>query len=496
MKRGPDEGRSAQFAALALILAAIAAGAAPLRAGAGPPKPPRPNLVFILLDDVGYNAFSPYGGVAFDTPHIDRLAAGGMVFTQCHSRAMCAPTRQVLTTGKHLGRGHVNEVRPTVAHVLKEAGYATCISGKWMMGRMEPWERGFDEGAVQVNGFRFWSPHVVVHGSGGYLKEHNLKKLEGRKSDYQWPIDGTQPGAVKLEGEYAPDVACRFACDFIERHKDEPFFVYYPMKLGHAPLVPTPFSPESGKKKRVIREFATRQGDDFYNTGDKRYEADNMHYADRLIGRVVDTLEKHGIRENTLLVVTSDNGPGVRGRVAEGQSLLPGSKGGALEAATRVPCIVSWPAVVRPGSQCDDLTDFTDFLPTFAEAAGATLPEGEVFDGRSFLPQLRGERGNPREWIYFHGGAHPVHWKRILSEIVEYEEPKPWICRYVRGTRYKLYGDGRFYDLDADLEELRPIKPGTGTADAEKARGTYQKLLDRYAKSAKGMRREPKYTYR
>ncbi|MFZ5830661.1 MAG: sulfatase-like hydrolase/transferase [Planctomycetota bacterium] len=485
--------KTSAFVVMALLgWAAVSHGSAYASEGAAV----RPNIVFILLDDVGYNVFSPYGGVAFDAPNIDQLAAQGLVFTHCHSRAMCAPTRHVFTTGKHLGRGHVNDLRPTIAHILKQAGYATCISGKWMMGRMEPWARGFDEGAVQVNGFRFWSPHVVVHGSGGYLKEHNLKSLEGRTSDYKWPIDGTQPGAVKLTGEYGPDVACRFACDFIERHRREPFFVYYAMKLGHAPIVPTPLTPMGDAEKALIDEFATRQGDDFYGVGNKKYEADNIHYADLLIGKVAAKLDELGLRENTLLIVSSDNGPGVEGKVAEGQQLLPGYKGGAHEAATRVPCIISWPAVVKAGTRCDDLVDFTDFLPTFAEAAGASLPAGEVFDGRSFLPQIRGERGTPREWIYFHGGAHPVHWKRTLSGIVDYEEPKPWICRYILGLRYKLYGDGRFYDLQSDLDELHPIKPGAGTQDAELARETYQRLLDGFSRDAARMSPEPKYTYK
>ena len=143
----------------------------------------------------------------------------------------------------------------------------------------------------------------------------------------------------------------------------------------------------------------------------------------------------------------------------------------------------------------DSLVDFTDFLPTFVEAAGVELPAGELFDGRSFLPQLRGMRGNPRDWIYFHRSAHPVHWRRTLSKIVDYEEPKPWICRYVRGARYKLYGDGRFYDLQADLDERHPIRPDTGPKDAEQARKKYQKLLDRFARETKGMRPEPKYVY-
>ena len=239
--------------------------------------------------------------------------------------------------------------------------------------------------------------------------------------------------------------------------------------------------------------------------GSGEWEDDQMAYLDKLVGNVLNKLDELGLRENTLVVFTSDNGPGSDGAVAEGFQRLPGSKGGVLEGATRVPCVLSWPGTVPAGSKYDGLVDFTDFAATFAQMAGVEPPKN-VLDGQSFLPQMKGKTGDPREWIYFHGGWNDsatrmemirgVDWK-FKPRVPPGQSEKPRVqeknfnFRYVRGTRYKLYSDGRFYDLQTDLAERRPLAPGAGSAQAEAARAKLQAVLDRHPKR----RGEPKFSY-
>jgi arylsulfatase A len=253
------------------------------------------------------------------------------------------------------------------------------------------------------------------------------------------------------------------------------------------------------KEKTIIQQMTDEEDPHSFGRLSDRdtYEADNIKYIDVAVGRVIETLEKCNLLEDTILVFTSDNGPGVMGE-AVGGGLLPDQrhKGGILDAATRVPCIVHWPKGAPAGARCNDLVDFTDFLPTFAEAAGDELSSNASFDGRSFLAQLRGEQGNPRDWIYIHGGSHPNPGWRDLSKRVRYDKPDPWSCRYIRGRRYKLYADGRFYDMLHDIEEERPLKPDTAGQDIEQIREEYKKLLDEFAREAKHMqRRDPVFIY-
>jgi arylsulfatase A len=465
-----------------------------------------------MADDLGRYALGAYGGAEFETPRLDDLARQGMKLTNCHSRAMCTPTRNVLLTGKGLHRATRTERRPadpTLADVFNQAGYHTGFAGKWMTGGM-PWNAGFEEGVCQVNWYRYWGPHVVVWNSGGYLKDLNLPEpLPERMKDHGLPIKGPQPRATHLDGEYGPRILNRFALDYIERHQDEPFVLYYPLKLPHAPIMPTPETPRTPEVEKAIAASNALPvgGDNYALPASHRWIDDTVAEVDRLVGNVMDKLQACGLDENTILVFTSDNGPGTDGDVAPGVERIPGGKGGTLDGATRGPCLIRWPGVVAPGSTYDGLVDFSDFLPTLLDAVGAKRPDGADFDGRSFLPQLRGKRGNPREWIYFHAGWHPSPSRAELvkgrsyrrqSYAPEGHEPTPRInyeftphFRYVRGTRYKLYSDGRFYDLQDDLLERHPVKPGTGTPEVEAARKQLQGVLDNHPKKEN----EPTYTY-
>jgi arylsulfatase A len=456
-----------------------------------------------MADDLGYHSLSVYGSDEFRTPNLDSLAQSGMVLTQCHARAMCSPTRTVLLGGRTLDRAPMGQVPAhSMAEVLAAEGLYCGFSGKWMQRNM-PWNHGFAEGLVQVNWYKYYGPHFVVFNSGGYLREHNLPTpLPEKMQDRDLPVEGEQAQAFKLREEYGPEVLNRFAIDFIDRHKDRRFFLYYPMKLPHAPVLPTPDSQLTPEIERLIetaRDIPV--ADHGYSlAGGKQWQGDVVAYIDKMVGRLLAKLDEEGLREDTLVVFTSDNGPGTDGTVREGVERLPGSKGGVLDGATRVPCLASWPAGVKAGTTCDALIDFTDFLPTFVELAGGRLPAGTPINGVSFAKVLRGQQSGAREWIYIHDGWHPNPASQELYDgkswsgtpqapagqqlVPRVDPPYTHIkaFRYVRGPRYKLYSDGRFYDLADDLHERSPISPGEGSREAEDARAKLQQVLARFPK--------------
>jgi arylsulfatase A len=243
------------------------------------------------------------------------------------------------------------------------------------------------------------------------------------------------------------------------RNKNGPFFLYYPMILPHWPFEPTPDSEDWDL------EVAGVPG----AHGDPKYFADMVAYADKMVGKITAHLDKLGIRENTLVLFTSDNGTyeGITSRF-NGRDYR-GGKGTMSNAGTHVPLIASWPGTVPAGGVNDDLVDFSDFLPTLAELARVKLPKRPTLDGRSFAPQLLGKPGVPREWIYC--------WYYPNGRVGEQGGGES-----ARTRRYKLYPDGRFYDLLADELEETPLALEDIDVDARAARQTLQAVLDRHTR--------------
>jgi arylsulfatase A len=489
----------------AAVILATCAGAlhgllVPLHAAA--PHTPSPQaIILIMADDLGYHSLPVYGCDAFRTPNLDRLAGGGMVMTRCHARAMCVPTRTVLLGGRTLDRVAMGSVPDrSMAAVLSANGYYCGFTGKWMQRGM-PWNHGFAEGLVQVNWYKYYGPHFVVFNSGGYLREHNLPAPLPEKMLYRnLPVEGGKAQAFKLRNEYGPEVLNRFALDFIDRYKNRPFFLYYPLKLPHAPVLPTPDSPMTPEVERLLEKARDLPVEDhgYSLKGGARWRDDVVAYIDKMVGRLLAKLDATGLRDKTLVVFTSDNGPGTDGAVRKGIRRLPGMKGGVLEGATRIPCLLSWPAVIRPGSVYEGLVDFTDFLPTFAELTGGEIPAGSPINGISFANMLGGHERPSRRWVYIHDGWHPNPARRELYDGHSWggkpkalpgqpleprvDPPLPHIkaFRYVRGDRFKLYSDGRFYDLVEDLHERHPIGPDAGSPEAEGARLELRGVLARF----------------
>jgi arylsulfatase A len=302
---------------------------------------------------------------------MDGLAATGVRFEQCHAQPLCTPTRVQLMTGMSNRRnythfGHLDPSQVTFGNILKKAGYATCITGKWQLsnGFEGPAHFGFDEYAL-------WQ---LTRRPGRY-KNPGLE-INGKPHDYSM-------------NEYGPDIVSDYALDFITSKKDEPFFLYYPLMLTHDPYDATPDSEDyleskasKGKGKKTKSHFP-----------------DMVAYTDKLIGKLITKLDELKLRDNTLVLILGDNGTG-RGTPSRFQGRdVVGGKGTTKMWGTHVPAIGNWPGHFASGKVYGDLIDATDFLPTICEATGVPVPAELKMDGRSFLPQLRGEKGSPREWL-------------------------------------------------------------------------------------------------
>ena len=423
------------------LRATAAAGAAawlPSRAWAASEQPARkPNIVLIMADDLGYECIGANGGTSYKTPVLDRMAARGMRFEHCYSQPLCTPSRVKLMTGicnvrNYVRFGLLDKAQTTFAHLLKKAGYATCVVGKWQLsgGFDGPAHFGFDE-------YCLWQ----------------LNRRPGRYPNPGLEVNGKQ--VDYSNGEYGPDVATDYACDFMQRHRDRPFLVYYPMILTHCPFEPTPDSPDWDPKSKGSKTYK----------GDPKYFGDMVTYMDKLVGKFISKLEELGLRENTLIIFTGDNGTDKPVVSMMGKRKVAAGKGTMADAGTRVPFIAQWPGAIPEGKVCRDIVDFSDMLPTLCECAGVAVPQKLAIDGRSFLPQLKGEKGQPREWIYC--------WYSRNGNAAQAKE-------FARTPRYKLYRTGKFHDISKDPLERKPLAAEGLGKEAAKARAMLEEALAHY----------------
>lgn len=400
----------------------------------------KPNVILILCDDVGFECFSAYGSREYATPRLDALAAQGIRFDNCHSTPLCTPSRVNLMSGKsnvfnYFDFGIYPKGEPTFANYFKNHGYATAVAGKWQLltakGGITPAEAGFDTHCLwNIPGGgreRYWNPSLVKDGS--------LLDLPDKS--------------------YGPDITTDFLIDFIKKHKDQPFLAYFPMILPHNPF---PVTPDS------VDPDSTNQKSNF---------VDMVQYIDKNVGRLEDALEKLGLRRNTMIVFTGDNGTNSLLTSELNGRQIRGGKGYTHDYGTHVPLIVNWPGHVPGGKVSDDLICFSDFFPTMVEAAG--LPEKKISDGDgwSFWPQCQGRHGKKRDWIYCYYFPRPSSAK-YNDKYSHYE------VRFARDKRYKLYDNGDLFDTVKDVSEKHAIAGGQADQAAEAARTSLQKALDSY----------------
>ena len=371
---------------------------------------------------MGYECLSSNGSLSYQTPILDELAKDGIRFTRCFSQPLCTPSRVKIMTGKYNYRnyekfGYLNPDEVTFGNIMKGAGYETCIAGKWQLNGISGNEKaeGWDDLSRPCH-FGF--------------DEYCLWQLDRRESRYSDPLIIQNGEYLEgLEERYGPDIFCEFVMDFIERKKDKPFFVYYPMVLVHDPFVPTPDS-EVWRNKELRKK------------GDPEYFQNMMAYTDKIVGWILDKLDEEKIRKNTILIFTADNGTSRRIVSKSIAGDIPGGKGLTLDSGNHVPMIVSWPKKMKKGRVEECLIEFSDFFPSLAEIAGVEIPPN---DGRSFFPLLRGKEYDQREWVF-------IHYDPMWSDFLNNQRN-----RYVRSENHKLYQDGRMYYLPDDSFEKDTI---------------------------------------
>ena len=396
-----------------------------------------PNIILIVADDLGYGDLGCFGQKMLKTPRLDAMAADGMRFIQFYAGStVCAPSRSVLMTGKHMGRNPVrgNSMdpiilkpgQPTLASVLKESGYATACIGKWGVGSPDnltnPNDVGFDHFFGYINMFHahnFYPEFLIRNGQVVPLK--NEVAAEWKKwQDLKLPNTGR--GVAIKRGEYAPDLIVADSLRFIRENKEKPFFLYLALNTPHA-------NNEAGGKGMEVPELGEFAGKD-WPEAEKGFAA-MIHNIDRDTGRIIDLLKELKIDENTLVIFTSDNGPHNEGghsvEFFDSNGKLRGSKRDLLEGGIRVPMIAWWPGTIKGGGEDNCHWYFGDIMATFAELAGAK-PPAEI-DSDSFASVLRGkprekqwDRKSAMYWeFYERGSAQAVRfgkWKAIRTPMI------------------------------------------------------------------------------
>lgn len=405
----------------------------------------RPNIVLIMADDLGIEGLECYGGTSCRTPELNRLADEGLRFTHAYSQPLCTPTRVQLMTGRYNHRnwisfGILDPRERTFGHLLRDAGYRTCITGKWQLQSYDP--PGFP------NAERRRGIGMKVTDSG--FEEHCLFHswhTEDKGSRYASPTYFRNGTLEHAEGAYGPDISVDFALDFMKRHRDEPMFVYYPMALPHWPMVPTPESDVWADPSKRLDEST-------------EYFPDMVRYMDKCVGRMVAGIDQLGLRDRTLVLFYSDNGTDRRITSKLHGKAVQGGKATPQQTGIRVPLIARWPGVVPAGTTNSDLIDASDFLPTLSELAKAPIPDEWQHDGISFAPQLRGQTGPKRDWCFFWYDPRPGWDKERYSRHI-----------FALDHHYKLFSDGRLYDIrgfgvrevELDPRQLSPEAQAAGT---------------------------------
>ncbi len=384
--------------------------------------PSKPNIIYILADDLGIGDVSAYGSDSNHTPIIDNLAKNGIRFQHMYTAPLCGPSRAMILTGRYAFRtGGVNQdmvgrIKPEnevlIPSVLKTVGYTSALVGKWSQFSLTPKDFGFDD-------------YLTFQGSGVYWSKEK-KKAE------KYFENGIEK---QLGSDYMPDLMHDYLTNFLGVNKKKPFFLYYSMVHVHAEIQPTPDS---------------KPGSDIY--------ADNTAYMDKLVGKLLKVLDSLKLRENTLIVFMGDNGTANKyaSRSSIGGKQLSGKKGSMLECGSLVPTIANWPGVIAPGRVSHALMDASDLLPTFADLTGAALPSKNVLDGRSFLPELIGKKGNSRDWIFMELG-------------------NKW---YVRDARWKLTRENELFDMSNSPFEEKLIKNYAEDKEANAAFLRLKAVLD------------------
>lgn len=417
----------------------------------------RPNIIYILADDLGYGDLSIYGQTHFQTPNIDRLAREGMRFSQHYSGStVCAPARCSLMTGLHVGNAPIRgnaEYLPegqqpmpadtvTMAHMMKQAGYTTGVFGKWGLGApgtaSEPLKMGFD---------RFYGYNCQRHAHHYYP----YYLWNDNQRDLLWNNFGHETG------DYAPDFIQQEVLSWIEENQNQPFFLYYALIQPHAEmLAPENYMEKYRGKFLPEKSYKGVDGGPRFRKGPYASQpeahaafAAMMNIIDDDVGELMDKLEALNLSENTLIIFTSDNGPhreaGHDPEYFDSNGPLRGHKRDLYEGGVRVPMIAWWKGKIEPGSISDHVSAFWDVMPTMAEIAGQPVPEN--VDGISFLPELLQKEQAEHDYLYWE--FHELKGRVAIRN-------GKW-----KGVRYKVSVNANspleLYDLSNDPGESKNV---------------------------------------
>ena len=407
----------------------------------------KPNIIFILGDDIGYKALRCNGGNRFETPFLDTMSQNGMRFNQCQGSPRCSPSRSMLLSGKYNFRNYIDwgfydtaMSNLTFANLLKGEGYQTACFGKWQFGGGDASIKamGFDRYCVTepftpvTNDPKYRSPKLYANGA-------------------------TMADSLTL-GKYGDDIMTDSIIEFITDNKDNPFLLFYPTILSHYPFQPTPID--------SVYNTWYQQG----KTSDTLFFPSMMKYMDMKIGQIINKVKELGIQNNTIIFFVGDNGTPLGILESSGPESNYGGKGGTNSSGTHVPLLVLWPETIQPGTTNNELIDFTDFFPTFAELTGSALPtNASNLDGHSFANDLKNLVGNHREWIF---------------DYYHFKVGKTPLERWVHTSEYKLYdklGIFKFYNLKIDSTEKNPLPDSVLSPLELQIKSDLKNVLDNYA---------------
>ena len=399
------------------------------------------NVVLIMADDMGYEALSSNGSESCNSPNLDKLASEGIRFTNCFSNPICTPSRVKIMTGQYNVRNYVkfgmlDRGQITFAHQLKAAGYATCIAGKWQLGNQmdSPQHFGFEKsclwqhtrsGRSKVDGTRFDRRFV-----------NPLLEINGEEMDY-------------TSGEYGPQVCTDFVCDFIKENNRRPFLVYYPMILTHCPFDPTPDSYDWDPTRLGSKSYKGDQNDP------QRHFVDMVAFADKMVGQIVTQLKKSGIRKNTLILFTGDNGTDSPIITSWKGTEIKGGKGSMTDTGTRVPLIAHWPqGIKKTGRVVEDLVEFSDIMPTLCEVAKTEIPTGYTNDGASLMPIFQDNASaRKKDQIYIWYRNQVMVRNQEYSLLAKQDGSEAVLTRYQGSFNGKKLEKGKLTDQEQVLKE-------------------------------------------
>lgn len=390
-----------------------------------------PNFIIILTDDQGYNDLSCFGGTHVKTPRIDKMASEGVKLTSFYVAApLCTPSRAALMTGsypKRVGMAKgvllaadskgLNPSEITIAELLKSVGYKTGMFGKWHLGdQLEflPTKQGFDE--------FFGIPY-----------SHDIHPFHQNQKKFNFPslplLEGETVVELDPDADYLNKRITNRAVKFIEKNKENPFFLYLPHTSPHRPLLASPEFMENAPKE--VKEALAKEDDTIdYKTRDKIYPQ-TISEIDWSVGQILDALKDNGLDENTFVIFTSDNGP----KIGSAEP-LKGKKGSTFEGGMRMPTVVRWPSKINAGQTNNELLTAMDLYPTLAKLAGVEIPNDRVIDGKDIFSVLKGESKTPHDRFFYHS-----------KERLEAVRSGKWKLRVAGKTSPALY------NLEKDISE-------------------------------------------